>query len=204
MSHNCGRVVQSCLSPSPMTRAPGHAIRPKTFQAILEAAIRLLNSNVDATMSEVARAAGVGRATLHRHFRTKADLLRAVGVSCIEEMNAAVRAVDDVEMPAADRLHAMLRTVIPLGDRYAFLQFDTSGDEVLRAGYQAQLDWTTALVEDLKTDGAIGPDVPTRWAVAEIDQLIWVAWTAVSEWGLSPDDTATLAQRTLLKGLGRL
>ena len=187
-----------------MTRPPGHAIRPKTFHAIVEAAIRLLNSNVDATMSEVARAAGVGRATLHRHFRTKADLLRAVGACCIEEMNAAVRAVDDAGMPASDRLYAMLRTVIPLGDRYAFLQFDTSGDEILRAGYQAQLDWTTALVEDLKTEGAIGQDVPTRWAVAEIDQLIWVAWTAVSEWGLSPDDTATLAQRTLLKGLGTL
>lgn len=187
-----------------MTAAPGHAIRPKTFRAIMDAAIRLLNSNVDATMGEVARAAGVGRATLHRHFHTKADLLRAVGARCIEEMNTAVGAVDDAEMPATDRLHAMLRTVIPLGDRYAFLQFDTSGDEVLRAGYQAQLDWTAALVEDLKIEGVIAQDVPTRWAVAQIDQLIWVAWTAVSKWGLSPDDTATLAQRTLLKGLGAL
>ena len=185
-----------------MPATPEHAIRPATFTAIVEAAIRLLNANVDATMSEVARAAGVGRATLHRHFRTKADLLRAVGECCIEEMNDAVRALDDSEMSAADRLRGMLRTVIPLGDRYAFLQFDTSGDEVLHAGYQAQLRWTTALVEDLKSEGVIGVDVPTRWAVAQIDQLIWVAWTAVSEWGLSPDDTATLAQRTLLKGLG--
>ncbi|MYA16417.1 MAG: hypothetical protein F4Z28_06385 [Gammaproteobacteria bacterium] len=84
------------------------------------------------------------------------------------------------------------------------MQFDTSGDEVLRAGYEAQLNWTTALVEDLKTEGVIRQDVPTRWAVAQIDQLIWVAWTAVSEWGLSPDDTATLAQSTLLDGLGNL
>lgn len=73
-----------------------------------------------------------------------------------------------------------------------------------RAGYEAQLDWTTALVEDLKTEGVIGQDVPTRWAVAQIDQLVWVAWTAVSEWGLSPERTATLAQRTLLNGLGAL
>ena len=187
-----------------MTVTPGHTIRPKTLTAIVEAAIRLLNANVDATMSEVARAAGVGRATLHRHFRTKTDLLRTVGVCCIEEMNEAVRAVDDAEMPASERLQSMLRTVIPLGDRYAFLQFDTSGDEILRAGYEAQLNWTTALVEDLRTEGVIGQDVPTRWAVAQIDQLIWVAWTAVSEWGLSPDDTAALAQRTLLNGLGDL
>ena len=78
-----------------MTVTPGHTIRPKTLTAIVEAAIRLLNANVDATMSEVARAAGVGRATLHRHFRTKTDLLRTVGVCCIEEMNEAVRGVDD-------------------------------------------------------------------------------------------------------------
>ncbi len=31
-------------------------------------------------MAAVARAAGVSRATLHRHFRTRADLLAAVGV----------------------------------------------------------------------------------------------------------------------------
>ena len=184
-----------------MSAPPKHAIRPRTFAAIVEGAIRLLNVNADATMTEVAVAAGVGRATLHRHFRTKADLLRAIGARCIEETNAAVLAVDSANRPAADRLRALLHAVIPLGDRYAFLRFERVEDEVLRAAYEAQLDWTAALVEDLKTEGAVAHDVPTRWAVAQIDQLIWTAWSAVSTWRLSPDDAADLALRTLLNGL---
>ena len=185
-----------------MSEAPRHAIRPRTLAAIVQAAIRLLSVDAGATMSEVARAAGVGRATLHRHFHSKADLLGVIGTQCIEEMNAAVRAVDLPDRPAVDRLRAMLHTVIPLGDRYAFLRFETSEDEVLRAGYKTQLDWATALVEHLKKEGAIAHDVPTRWAVAQVDQLIWTGWTAVSTGGLSPGDAAELALRTLLNGLG--
>ena len=184
-----------------MSATQRHAIRPRTLAAIVEAAIRLFSVNAEATMSEVARAAGVGRATLHRHFRTRTDLLRAIGGRCIEEMDAAVLAADAADEPAVSRLRAMLQAVIPLGDRYAFLRLEATEDEVLRAGYQAQLEWTTALVEALKTEGAIAHDVPTRWVVAQIDQLIWTAWTAVSAWQLPVDDAVTLALRTLLSGL---
>jgi serine phosphatase RsbU (regulator of sigma subunit) len=45
---------------------------------ILDAARRLLAENREATMSAVAEAAGVGRGTVHRHFPTREDLLRAV------------------------------------------------------------------------------------------------------------------------------
>ena len=185
-----------------MSRASGHAIRPRTLAAIIEAAIRLLNVDPGVTMSEVARAAGVGRATLHRHFQSKADLLKAVGARCMEETNAAVLATDVPDGPAVDRLRAMLKSVIPLGDRYAFLRFEGSDDETLQAGYEAQLEWTTALAEQLRAEGAIAADVPTSWVVAQVDQVIWTAWTALSTGELLPDDAAELALRTLLKGLG--
>jgi serine phosphatase RsbU (regulator of sigma subunit) len=42
----------------------------------LEVAARLFADNPRATMAEVAAAAGIGRSTLHRHFPTRADLLR--------------------------------------------------------------------------------------------------------------------------------
>src|SRR3954447_8329581 len=45
---------------------------------ILAAAAPLLGDNPRATMAEVAAAAGLGRSTLHRHFRTRMDLVRAL------------------------------------------------------------------------------------------------------------------------------
>ena len=153
-------------------------------------------------MSEIAHAAGVGRATLHRHFRQKNDLLITIGAQCVAEMNAAVLAVDSPDSPAVDRLFAMLTNVIPLGDRYAFLRFEWLEDESLQMGYEAQLEWATALVEHLKSEREIAEDVPTSWAVAQVDQVIWNAWNAVSTGQVSADDATQLAMRTLLKGLG--
>ena len=184
-----------------MSAPPKHTIRPATLEAIVEAAIRLLNANPGATMSEIAARAGVGRATLHRHFQTRNDLVRAISIRCIEEMNVAVRIGQDAGKPAADRLRSMFRAVIPLGDRYSFLSLESADDDNVQQGYQAQLRWAEALVEDLKKQGDIAPDVPTRWVVAQIDQLVWTAWNGVSEGYLTPGEASELAVRTLIHGL---
>lgn len=188
---------------SPTAASPATSGRRSKRVPIIEVAIGVLNVNAGATMSEIAARAGVGRATLHRHFRTRSDLVRAIGAQCIEEMNTAVRAVDAADAPPVERLRAMFEAVIPLGDRYSFLGFETADDEVVRAGYQAQLDWTAALVADLKAAGDIAPDVPSRWVVGQIDQLVWTAWTAVAEGRLDVRQASVLALRTLIDGLKR-
>lgn len=183
--------------------AKKHAIRPATLEAIVEAAIRVLNANAGATMSEIAAQAGVGRATLHRHFRTRDDLISTIGIRCIEEMNTAVRAETTEGQPALDRLQAMFRAVIPLGDRYNFLGADYTDDPTLSQGYGTQLRWAETLVEDLKEQGHVARDIPSRWVVAQIDQLVWSAWNATTEGYLTADDATELAVRTLIDGLRR-
>ena len=178
-----------------------HVIRPATLEAIVEAAIRVLNANAGATMSEIAVQAGVGRATLHRHFRTRSDLISTIAVRCIEEMNAAVRAQATEGQPAADRLRAMFRAVIPLGDRYSFLGADYTDDPTVHQGYGTQLRWAETLVDDLKEQGNVAPDIPSRWVVAQIDQLVWSAWNATAEGYLTADEATELAVRTLMDGL---
>lgn len=178
-----------------------HVIRPATLEAIVEAAIRLLNLNAGTTMSEIATRAGVGRATLHRHFRTRNDLVRAIGTRCIEEMNAAVRAEEASGRLALERLRSMFQAVIPLGDRYSFLSIESADDDGVRQGYRQQLHWVAALVEDLKEQGDIAGDVPTRWVVAQIDQLVWTAWNGVAEGYLNVEQASQLAVRSLIDGL---
>lgn len=184
-----------------MTRARKHRIRPGTLEAIVEAAIRSMNANPGASMSEIATRAGVGRATLHRHFRTRDDLLDTIGARCIEEMNAAVLAVDSEGHPAIERLRIMFEAVVPLGDRYNFLRYDTGRYEDSEDAYKAQLQWVASLVYDLKAEGNLDPQIPARWAIAQIDQLVWSAWKEVSDRHLTAGEASELAIRTLLHGL---
>lgn len=184
-----------------VSRDSRYTIRPRTLEAILEAALRLFNSDSGVTMSEIAKAAGVGRATLHRHFQNKDDLIQTLSARCMEEMNAAVLATDSTDKPAVVRLHSMLKSAIPLGDRYAFLSFERMEDEHLQSAYQEQLNWTSTLIEQLKIEQAIAKEVPTSWAVALVDQVIWNAWIAVWNSELTRDEAVDLALRTLLKGL---
>lgn len=178
------------------------AVRPSARAAIIDAAILVLAGNPGATTSEIALTAGVGRATLHRHFRTREDLIQAIQTQSIEETNAAVLATDDVSLPAHERLLRLFKAVIPLGDRFHFLRHQPSASEQVTEQYERELRWTNNLVKQLKEEHVISGDVPVRWAVAQIDQLIWTAWKEVAEGRLAMADAPELAVRTLTEGLG--
>ncbi|MYE82405.1 MAG: TetR/AcrR family transcriptional regulator [Gammaproteobacteria bacterium] len=178
------------------------ALRPTARRAIVDAAMRLWSVNPGAPLHEVAERAGVGRATLHRHFRGRDALLAEVAHTCLDEMRAVVGVLVTPGASARERLRGMFEAVIPLGDRYSFLQRESVVDEEAVAGYRAQLDWVAALVADLKAEGDVAADVPSAWVVGQIDQLVWTAWNETARGRIAAADAATLAVRTLLEGLG--
>lgn len=186
-----------------MRSALSSSARPSSRDAIVNAAIRLWSRNPGATFSEVALHAGVGRATLHRHFRNREELLTVLAGICLEETNDAVAATLDRGASASRQLRSMFEAVIPLGDRYSFLYRAEIGDEHTTAEYRRQLDRVADLVQRLKAEGAVAPEVPTAWVVAQIDQLIWTAWNEVAFGRIAAADAAPLAARTLLQGLGK-
>jgi AcrR family transcriptional regulator len=63
-----------------------------TRSRLLEAAGRVFASDSGASMAEVAAAAGVSRATVHRHFRTRVDLLAALELEPDPDSRARVLA----------------------------------------------------------------------------------------------------------------
>ncbi|MDE0201121.1 MAG: helix-turn-helix domain containing protein [Rhodospirillaceae bacterium] len=177
-------------------------LRPSTRQAVLDAAIDTLARNPGASLSEIATRAGVGRASLHRHFPSRADLIAAASQQCMDEIDAATAEALKDAQTARERLSRMLEAVVPLGDRYHFLVSEAADDESVRMRYQEDLDWIARLVDDLKREGVIAAEVPHNWAVVNIDAQIWIAWSEVAAGNLAPAHAADLAIRTLLEGLG--
>ena len=179
------------------------AFRPPVREAIIDAAIDTFARNPGASLSEIAARAGVGRASLHRHFPSRGDLLTAITRQCMDEIDAATdEAVGDART-ARERLSRMLEAVIPLGDRYHFLAAEAFDDASLRARHEADLEWLGSLVDELKEEGVMATEVPRGWAVANIDAQVWLAWSEVAAGSLAPADAAGLAFRTLIQGLGQ-
>jgi len=182
--------------------------RKSSEEAIVDAAIAVLASNPGASLSEVALAAGVGRSTLHHHFRTRAELVEAISLLSVTETNAATRRAIESEGTAHQRLERMLEAVVPIGDRFHFvvsapaMAEPMSPDADAWVVHREELAWVEKLVVDLQTERTIDPSIPIGWAVATIDNLIWQAWREMHEGRLAPVDAPRLALRTVLGGLG--
>lgn len=89
--------------------------------ALLEAATAVLGHDPAATMADVARAAGVGRATLYRRYATRDALLQAIRVRALTECRQALGEVAQGDLTASDELAAALRALFAVVDRYRVL-----------------------------------------------------------------------------------
>lgn len=174
-----------------------------TKEALLAAAATTLSKNPGASLSEIAAKAGVGRATLHRHFPARDDLIRELALESLRQTDAATAEIPFETIAAAEGLRRVLEAVVPLGDRYRFLTQEPAaaqGPEIAEA-YGRQLAGLAELAEAAKAEGSLAPEVPTAWAVAAFDALVYAAWSAVDDGAVARRDAAALAFRTLTDGL---
>jgi AcrR family transcriptional regulator len=77
----------------------------RNHDAIVAAALQALTESPDASLNAIAKRAGVGNATLYRHFQTREELVLAVYQ---EEVRKLVQSVDPLlqEQPPADALRS--------------------------------------------------------------------------------------------------
>src|SRR5881392_2096674 len=87
---------------------------------VLHSAAALLTRRSTATMDEVARAAGISRATLHRQFAGRDALVRALEELGIAACESALDRARLDEGPAADAWRRLIREVEPSAPRLAF------------------------------------------------------------------------------------
>lgn len=87
----------------------------------LRSAAALLTRKSTATMDEVAKAAGISRATLHRHFAGRDALVKALEEHGIAECEAALDAARLDEGPASEAVRRLVREIEPVAGLLAFL-----------------------------------------------------------------------------------
>jgi AcrR family transcriptional regulator len=150
----------------------------RSVAAILDAALEALASDPDSSMSEIARRAGVVRATIYVHFPTRDSLLDAVMERAVGDVAEATRAAEPQRGEPVEALERVLRaTWRELARFQALLALNTARltAEELRRRHLPVLDQLQPLIERGQKQGVFRPDLPVSWHLAVIRAIVHTA-----------------------------
>ncbi|PXX65255.1 TetR family transcriptional regulator [Nocardia tenerifensis] len=189
----------------PSSARPLRADAERTVRAILDAAERVLSENPNATLEQIAEAAGVARTTVHRRFANRDELVRTMAITAWRRIAAAVDAARPQTAPPLVALHQATANVIEIkyGASYALDRVDGADPELaeLQADVFAKCD---AVLERARADGFIAPDADPTWVRRVYLALIneTVHGNTELDGAADPDALASRVVDTLLAGVG--
>jgi AcrR family transcriptional regulator len=159
-------------APAPRRR---RADADRSVAAILDAALEALASDPDSSMSEIARRAGVVRATIYVHFPTRETLLDAVMEYAVGQVAEATRAAEPQQGEPAEALERVLRaTWKQLAQFHGLLAINTArlSAEELHRRHLPVLDQLAPLIERGQIQGVFRSDLPVSWLLAVTRSIV--------------------------------
>ncbi|MGD9571983.1 MAG: TetR/AcrR family transcriptional regulator [Thermoleophilia bacterium] len=189
--------------------APG-APRPlrqdaqRTVARVVEVATRVLADDPHATVQEIADTAGIGRATVYRHFPSREALLSAITTAAFREIRETLDGLALDRAEPVEGLRVALDAFFEVGDRYRFLAVDRSPHEHHPDKQAAMLDVfapLAALLDRAQASGVVRRDLPPEWVRSALGALMRTAFELTDSGELAREEAPEIVLRTFLEGV---
>jgi AcrR family transcriptional regulator len=176
-------------------------------QAVMETALTFAMLRPTASLDEIAAAAGVGRATLFRHFPNRTALLREAGRQVLDDVDARLASTIPPPGSRTETRRALRALIVVLIDgglplHAVFSAPGLADDPALRAASKRLDRHIAPLLAAAAATGLLRRDLDAAWLDAAFDGLLFAAWTAIREGRLALEDAPDHLLTTLLHGFG--
>ncbi|MFE4612228.1 TetR/AcrR family transcriptional regulator [Streptomyces niveus] len=171
---------------------------------VLRTAAALLTRKATATMDEVARASGIGRATLHRHFAGRDALVRALEELGIREFEAALDSARTDEGSASDAVRRLVAEIEPAAGLLAFLVTENQLFEgEMNEGWDRLDSRVSAVFQRGQRQGEFRIDLSPAWLTDAFYGLVSSGFWAVHDGRVATKDFQYMIAELLLGGARR-
>jgi AcrR family transcriptional regulator len=183
------------MSPQPARKA----LPERVAGAILDGAARTLAAQgAAASMTDVAAAAGVARATVYRYFPNRQVLLDELALLALREIDDRLGSARLDEVPVQEGVTRVVRALVDVGDLFTVLARERARPE--------QVDRTLSgpvaqLLQRGRADGEIRDDLPVPWLTEALLGLTLSVLTSSPRRGR--EDTVAAITSLVLDGATR-
>jgi AcrR family transcriptional regulator len=178
----------------------------RSIAAILDGAVGLLGDRPDASMADIAAAAGVARQTVYAHYESREALLAAVAERALAEAVAAIDAAEPERGPPAEALDRLVRAWWRTVERHARVL------EALAMAFPAVheahdfhapiLDRIVRLVRRGRRSGDFDGRLPVEWTAAAFLGLMHAAAGEVAAGRIDAAQAGLALERTVPRVFG--
>jgi TetR/AcrR family transcriptional regulator, mexCD-oprJ operon repressor len=172
----------------------------RTITAILDAALECFGAGPGATVTEIAKAAGVGRVTVYGHFDSLESIVDAVLVRSLAEADATFAALDLESGTATEAVDRLLHAPWIFGRYRGLLAAATAhlGPEKVRRLHEQVFARIEAVVTRGRDAGEFRTDLPLPWMMASVYALAHAALAEADAGRVGREEAVELLSTTLL------
>ena len=175
----------------------------RTATAILNAAAHALaDRGSNANMADVARAAGVSRATLYRYYPSREALLEALASQALSDVGSRIADAGLDRCPVPEALERLVRAVLAVGDRYAVLLDEHVKPDTAEAERAVGDPLRLTLARGI-SEGILRDDIPAEVLQKLFGGLLSTAVNVVGGRQLGLEETAAATTTLFLDGARR-